>query len=180
MKRKAGLALLVPVAAVVAACSSSPTKTTGTETWQGKETGAAVVTSQSPTYHLTFTGPVQATSTWSPPNNNNTKATVTFKTTAGNLVVNADLPDNANPPTSVNKTTCFFKSTLTGTYTVDGAQSTGKFKDATGHGNVTDIFAAYAPKLKDGACNESNNAQPLAAGAYTTLYVSGPMTVTSS
>jgi hypothetical protein len=94
-------------------------------------------------------------------------------------VVNADIPDNANPPTSVNKTTCFFTSTITGTYTVDGSQSTGKFKDATGHGNIKDVFAAYAPKLKTGACNESNSAQPLPGGAYTTLVVSGPMTVTS-
>jgi hypothetical protein len=179
LKKLAGVAGGIAIAAVAAACSSAPSTTSGTETWQGKVTGAAVVTSQSPTYHLTFTGPVQATSTWAPPNNNNTKATVTFKTTAGNLVVNADLPDNANPPTSVNKTTCFFTSTITGTYTVVGSQSTGKFKDATGHGNIKDVFAAYAPKLKSGACNESNNVQPLPTGAYSTLVVSGPMTVTS-
>ncbi len=179
MKKLAGVAGGIAIAAVAAACSSAPSTTSGTETWQGKVTGAEVVTSQAPTYHLTFTGPVQATSTWAPPNNNKTKQTVTFKTTAGNLVVNANIPDNANPPTSVNKTTCFFTSTITGTYTVVGSQSTGKFKDATGHGNIKDVFAAQAPKLKSGACNESNNAQPLAAGAYSTLVVSGPMTVTS-
>ena len=178
MKKLAGVAGIA-IAAVAAACSSAPSTTSGTETWQGKVTGAEVVTSQSPSYDLTFTAPVQATATWAPPNNNKTKQTVTFKTTAGNLTVNADLPDNANPPTTVNKTTCFFTSTITGTYTVVGSQSTGKFKAATGHGNIKDVFAAYMLKLKSGACNESNNAQPLAAGAYSTLVVSGPMTVTS-
>jgi len=122
---------------------------------------------------------VHATATWSPPNNNKTKATVTFKTSAGNLVVNADLPDNNNPPTTTNAKTCLFVQTLTGTYTVVGSTSTGSFKNATGHGSVKDIFHAYGPKLSNGACNQSNSAQPLAAGAYTTLYVSGPMTVNS-
>ena len=179
MKKLAGVAGGIAIAAVAAACSSTPATTSGTETWQGTTTGAAAVTSGAPTYHLTFTGPVHATATWSPPNNNKTKATVTFKTSAGNLVVNADLPNNNNPPTTTNAKTCLFVQTLTGTYTVVGSTSTGSFKNATGHGSVKDIFHAYGPKLSNGACNQSNSAQPLAAGAYTTLYVSGPMTVNS-
>jgi hypothetical protein len=175
----AGVAGGIAIAALAAACSSSPTTTTGTETWQAKETGAAVVGSQAPTYHLTFTGPVKTTGTFTPPNNNAVKSTVTFKTTAGNLVVNADLPQNANPPTVFNPKTCLFVQTLTGTYTVVGSKSTGSFKGATGHGTVKDVFSATVPKLANGTCNQSNSAQPLAAGAYTTLYVTGPLTVTS-
>ena len=121
------LAALMTGAAAVAlaatACSSSPSTVSGTETFQGKVSGEAVVTSQNPTYPLTFTGPVAATGTWSPPGGNATKVTTTFKTTAGNLVVNADVPDANNPPTQTNAKTCFFKSTISGTYTVDGARA---------------------------------------------------------
>ena len=163
----------------LAACSSTPSTTTGTETWRATETGAAVVGTGPPVYHLQFTGPVQATSTWSPPDNNATKATVTFKTTAGNLTVDASVPDNANPPTTTNAKSCQSIQTITGTYTVVGSKSTGKFKNATGHGTIKDVFAATLPKLSNGHCNTSESAQPLAAGAWTALVVSGPMTVTS-
>ena len=74
----------------------------------------------------------------------------------------------------------FFKSTISGTYTVDGAKSTGKFHGGTGHGTVKDVFQAYGPRLKNGECNQSNNAQPLANGALSTFYASGPLTVSSS
>jgi len=174
------LAGAVAITATTVACSSTPSTTSGTETWQAKETGAAVVAGNAPpTYHLTFTGPVKATSTWTPSDNNAVKSTATFKTTAGNLTVDADLPDNGNPPTTSNATTCLFVQTLTGTYVVDGSKSTGSFKDATGHGTVKDVFSATMPRLSNGKCNTSDNAQPLAAGAYTTLVVSGPMTVKS-
>ena len=95
-------------------------------------------------------------------------------------MVNADVPDANNPPTQTNAKTCFFKSTISGTYTVDGAKSTGKFHGGTGHGTVKDVFQAYGPKLKNGQCNQSNNAQPLANGALSTFYASGPLTVSSS
>jgi hypothetical protein len=151
------------------ACSSAPTKTTGTETFQGTATGATVI-ANSTTYPLKFTGPV--------PGGNADKVTTTFKTTAGNLVVNADVNAN-NPATTVDASTCLAKFTITGTYTVDGAKSSGKFKDATGHGTVKDAVQAYLPKLSNGKCNEANNAQPLAAGAQSTFYASGPLTVSS-
>ena len=72
-------------------------------------------------------------------------------------MVNADVPDVNNPPTQTNAKTCFFKSTISGTYTVDGAKSTGKFHGGTGHGTVKDVFQAYGPKLTNGECNQSNN-----------------------
>jgi hypothetical protein len=123
---------------------------------------------------------VVATATWSPPGGNATKITTTFHTTAGNLVVAADVPNVNNPPTTTDPTTCLSKSTITGTYTVVGDQSTGKFKDATGSGKITDVFQATLPKLSNGKCNESQSAVPLPNGAVTTFYASGPLTVTSS
>ena len=183
MRKLAVLGGAAAVLVTAAACSSSPTKTTGTEVFQGKQTlSAADVTSSkfTPTYPLAFTGPVSATATWSPPGGNATKVTTTFKTSAGNLVVAADVPDSNNPPTVTNATTCLVTSTLTGTYTVVGDQSTGKFKDATGSGKIIDVFQAYLPKLSSGKCNTSSSAQPLPTGALTTFYASGPLTVTSS
>jgi hypothetical protein len=180
MKRPAITAMTGAAAVVLlaAACSSSPTKTTGTETFQGTATGATVIAS-STTYPLKFTGPVTATATWTTPSSNADKVTTTFKTTAGNLVVNADVNAN-NPATTVDASTCLAKFTISGTYAVDGAQSTDKFKGATGHGTIKDVVQAYLPKLvSNGKCNEANNAQPLAAGAQSTFYASGPLTVSS-
>ena len=136
MKRPAITAMTGAAAIVLlaGACSSAPTKTTGTETFQGTATGATVI-ANSTTYPLKFTGPVTATATWTTPSGNADKVTTTFKTTAGNLVVNADVNAN-NPATTVDASTCLAKFTITGTYTVDGAQSTDKFKGATGHGTI--------------------------------------------
>jgi hypothetical protein len=182
----------VPLALLAAACSSSssstasgsathsatPTATsmTGTEVMKGTVTGKAVIANTT-TYHLTLTGPVSTTGTWTSPNGNATKVTTTFTTPAGNLVVNADAPDANNPPTASNASTCLFKSTIHATYVVDGAKSTGKFAGATGSGDVAVTFAAYTPKLSNGKCNTSNSAQPLAAGAVSTFTATGPLTI---
>lgn len=186
-----GVALVI---AVAAACSSSssttakstasamPTKVSGTEVFQGRQTlTAAEAANQNftPTYPLVFTGPVAATGTWSPPGGNTTKVTTTFKTSAGNLVVNADVPNANNPPTAANVTTCRMTFTIAGTYTVVGAQSTGKFQGATGSGKLVDVFQATGPRLSSGKCNTSPSAQPLPSPApFTTFYAAGPLTVT--
>ena len=193
MKRTTFAAIAaVPLALLAAACSSSssstasgsathsatPTATSmaGTETMKGTITGKAVL-ANSATYHLVLGGPVATTGTWTSPNGTATKVTTTFKTPVGNFVVNANAPDANNPPTSVNKSTCYFKSTIHVTYVVNGALSTGKFAGATGSGTATVLFAAYAPKKSNGTCNESNSAQPLANGAISTFSSSGPLTV---
>lgn len=178
MRKFAALVGAIAIAAVAAACSSTPSTTTGTETWQGTATGANVLANTT-TYPLKFTGPVTATASWTTPGGNQTKITTTFKTTAGNLVANANVPDVNNPPGTVDTKTCLARFTISGTYTVDGPKSTGKFKDATGHGTIKDVTQAYLPKLKNGQCNESNNAQPLTAGALSTIKITGPLTVSS-
>jgi len=177
------LVAIAAITALVAACSSGPTKTSGTETWTGKQVLTKAQLSQQnfqPTYPLSFTGPVHATANFTPPGGNADKVQVTFHTTAGNLVANADLPGNSNqnaPPTSFSAKTCVATFDQNGTYVVVGSKSTGSFKNATGHGKIRDAFTVTLPKTASGACNESNSAQPVAG--YTTLVVSGPMTVTS-
>ena len=197
MKRTTFAAIAaVPLALLAAACSSSssssssstasgsathsatPTATSmvGTEVMKGTVTGKAVIANTT-TYHLTLTGPVNTTGTWTSPNGNATKVTTTFTTPAGNLVANADAPDANNPPTVSNARTCLFKSTIHATYVVDGAKSTGKFAGATGSGDIAVTFAVYAPKLSNGKCNTSNSAQPLTAGAISTFTATGPLTI---
>jgi hypothetical protein len=158
--------------------TASASATTGTETMAGQVTGAAAVTGNNgPAVPLTMTGPVATTSTFTPPNGNGTKATITFKTPHdGNLVVNATAPD-ANASPAVNPKTCFFSQTVHATYVVDGAKSTGTFAKATGSGKAVFYFAADGPKLASGKCNEADNAQPLSKGAVVTFTASGPLTV---
>jgi hypothetical protein len=162
----------------LAACSSSPATTTGTETMSGTVTGMAAVGSSTtgPAIPITMTGPVTATSVFDTPGGNGTKATITFKTDKGNLVVDANAPD-ANAQPAVNSSTCYFSQVVHATYTVVGGKSTGAFKGATGSGNAAVTFHAYDPKLTNGKCNESNSAQPLANGALSSFTASGPLTV---
>jgi hypothetical protein len=173
----------VVAAATIAACSSSssnaaaptPSTRSGTEAITGTVTGAAVVQQQNPTFHLTFAGPVNTTSTWTPPGGNAKSLDVTFKTGAGNMVVHATMLTNPNsPPTIVNAAACRFSFVTKVKYDVLGAQSTGSFKDATGSGNVDVAFTANAPK-KNGQCNQ--NAQPTASSAVATFRGDGPLSV---
>jgi hypothetical protein len=186
----AALALTLTVAACASSGTTASTSTatatgtasaaTGTETMAGTVTGKAAVTGNNgPTVPLTLTGPVATTSTFTPPNGNGTKATITFKTPHdGNLVVDATAPD-ANATPAVNPKTCFFSQTVHATYVVNGAKSTGTFAEASGSGKATFYFSADGPKLASGKCNTSDNAQPLSKGAIDTFTASGPLTVKS-
>jgi hypothetical protein len=161
-------------------CSSSSSTTatiTGTEAMRGQATGAAAVSGQNgPTVPLTLTGPLNTTSSFTPPNSDATHVTVTFKTPAGNMVVAAVAPDAGQNPVP-NPTTCLMTQTTDATYVVVPAKSTGKFAGATGSGKATFYFTAFAPKLADGKCDTSDSAQPLAKGAIVTFTASGPLTV---
>ena len=160
-------------------CTSSATTATitGTEAMRGQVTGAAAVSGQNgPTVPLTLTGPVNTTSSFTPPNSDATHVTVTFKTPAGNMVVNAVAPDAGQNPVP-NPTTCLMTQTTDATYVVVPAKSTGKFAEATGSGKATFYFKAFAPKLADGKCDTSDTAQPLASHAIVTFTASGPLTL---
>ena len=179
---------LLPLAAL-AACgssgssSSSPSKSaspaatsmSGTETFKGSQTGKAAVATTT-AIPLTYSGPVTTTGTFngggpSPAEGQHH----TFQTADGKFVLVV-----SGKPTTVqhaSASTCYFSQVITVPYTVDGAASTGKFAGATGSGKVVVTFGAYGPKLSNGKCNTSNNAQPLAKGAYDTFLGSGPLTV---
>ncbi len=100
----------------------------------------------------------------------------TFTTMAGNFTVIVSAA-----PSNVQKLlpggSCQVEFGTTVPYKVDGTVSTGKFAGATGSGMVAVSFRAYLPKLSNGKCNESNNAQPLAKGAVATFKGGGPLTI---
>ena len=179
----------VAAVALIAGCSSSGgspakhaakvsvTQASGTETITGTVTGAAALANTT-TYPVVLTGPVRTTGLFTAPNGNGTHATLTFRTKAGNLVAAGYAPDaNSITPTVVNAAACRFKFVINATYTVTGSKSTGAFQGARGSGKAVFVYEADAPKLSNGKCNMSNNAQPLANGAIGTFNSSGPLTV---
>ncbi len=127
---------------------------------------------------------MDTTGTVALPSGNATKATLTFKTAAGNMVVAADAPDANNPPSVRigSASACRYAVTIHATYTVNGADSTGKFAGATGSGKAAVVFEFTAPKYTSGTnkgkCNLSNNAQPLSKPAPVGTFTStGPLTL---
>jgi len=180
----------VAAIALIAGCSStagSPAKpaakasaapASGTETMTGKVAGAAAVADDA-VFPLALSGPVQTTGTFTTPSSTSAHATVTFKTKAGNLVAAAYSPDaNGNqPPVIVNAAECRMQFTIHATYTVTGSESTGAFEGARGSGKALVVFQADAPKLANGRCNTSGNAQPVASTATGTFSASGPLTL---
>jgi len=100
--------------------------------------------------------------------------TITFTFTRGSLVVlNATGPTAG--PLHVNKATCAFSQTVTGTYRVLAANSTGRYAGATGHGTYTLNPSGIAPKTSEGTCNTGSNAT--SAKARLTVRLRGPLTL---
>ena len=172
----AGLGVLALLAAAGCGSTTTTTAKTGTETLSGKVTGAAAVAA-STTIPLKLAGVVNTTSSITLNSSKSTSSV--FRTPAGDLAVTHT---NSNGTGSiVNPAKCEFRQVIAVTYTVIGSKSTGKFAGASGHGKVTLIFEGDGPKYtsgsKKGQCNQSNNAQPLPAGAFSTFTGAGPLTI---
>ncbi|MBV9383652.1 MAG: hypothetical protein JOY82_12730 [Streptosporangiaceae bacterium] len=192
MKKVMALCGAAVLAAGIAACSSSTSSISGsaatakasassmsgTETVSGSVSGSAAL-ANNPSFTLTWRGPVNTTSEFATGGNAPAKGQHhTFKTAAGNLtVVVSAAPTNTQKLLSASS--CRFEVATAIPYKVDGAASTGKFAGATGDGVATLTFRADLPKLANGKCNESNNAQPLAKGAVARFSIAGPLTVKS-
>jgi len=87
--------------------------------------------------------------------------------------LNAALNNNNAPPTTENNTTC--TATFVVTDPVTFVKGTKAYAGITGTISVTVSFAELGPKNKNGTCNQSNNAQPVAtygsvAGTGTVTY----------
>jgi len=193
MRNLAALIGVITLSAGLAACSSSSSSSTatsssssstatasaapksGTEIAYGKVTGSAAMVN-SPVFHLTFTGPVSTTGTIPLGGQPKKGASHTFTTAAGNLVVTLDSEGTSSGGIKSTKT-CLAVFTTTVPFTVDGAQSTGKFAGATGSGKAVVLFSGQLPKLSNGECNESQNAQPSAKTAVSTFTATAKLTL---
>jgi hypothetical protein len=188
MNKLAPLAAVMALAAGVAACSSSgsssqgasgakasTTPASGTETIYGKVTGAAALANNI-MFHLTFTGPVGTTAMnalGGPPKKGESH---TFTTTAGNLVVTLGSA-GATAGGLKSPQTCLFGYARTVPFTVNGTKSTGKFAGATGTGTAVLAFSGDLPKLGNGKCDQSQNAQPSAKTAVSTFTATAALTI---
>ena len=184
MKNLAALTAVLALAAGLAACTSSGSSTatatttpvSGTETLSGKLTGSAAA-SDHPVFHLTLTGPVGATATIQlGPEVPQQGDLYTFHTALGDLAVTlASAGTNTGDLKSAK--TCLYALTTSVPFTVDGANSTGKFAGATGTGTAVFMFSGDDPKLSDGTCNTSRYAQASAKTSVATLTATIKLTV---
>ncbi len=202
MRKLAGLAGAIVVAAAIGACSSSGSassslsaSTTATpksaETIKGTITGAPVASFMNSDVKTTllfpalvFTGPVD-TMTSGPASlgDSNPKTHLhTFVTRAGNLTIQRTVKTNGGQPTVTGKSgsTCYFAASATGSYTVIGSQSTGKFAGATGSGTYT-LTLLIGSNLLHGktTCSASSTGVAIANDASITFKASGPLTLTA-
>jgi hypothetical protein len=189
---RTNLAVLTAVLALaggVAACSTSATNSSsqssatatsggnsGTETIHGKITAAEAL-ANNPTFHLTFTGPVNTTSTNSLGSSPTKGGSYTFKTHAGNLVVTfVNAASNTGGLTSSKTCQAAFSTSVP--FNVDGSKSTGQFAGATGSGGkAVVVFSGELPRLKNGQCDQSQNAEPSQKTATATFTATTPLTL---
>lgn len=176
----AGAAALAAAGVVAAGCGSSGTSSsaasasaspkTGTQTLSGSVAGqAALATSTS--IPLRLTGLVNTTATISV----NSRNPVMIKTGQGTLAVTHTTGTNSQK--LLSSSTCRFAFVNHSQYTVEGAKSTGTFKNASGSGTAVITFTGNLPKKSDGACNTSSSAAPQPATARVSFAARGPLTV---
>lgn len=196
MRKLAGIAGAIALAAAVGACSSAGSSTSatttprsGTETITATLTGAAAASylnsggATPPSFpSVVFAGVVNTTITGPVTLGHSTAKTVTytFVTPAGNLTIRRTQKtlNNQLAPAGQSGSTCYFTASSTGVYTVVGSQSTEKFAGATGSGTYVTTVALGAD-LQPGrtTCSVSNVGTVVAQGTSITYRASGPLTV---
>jgi hypothetical protein len=198
MRKLAGLAGAIALAAAVGACSSSGSSTSatatatprsGTETITATLTGAPAASyfdsggTTPPSFpSVVFAGVVNTTIRGPVTLGHSTAKTVTytFVTPAGNLTIRRTQKTRNNQlaPAGQSGSTCYFTASSTGVYTVVGSQSTGKFAGATGSGTyVTTVVLGADLQPGRTTCSASNAGNVIAKGTSITYRASGPLTV---
>ena len=198
MRKLAGLAGAIALAAAVGACSSSGGSTGATATAMprsGIETITATLAGAPAASYfdsggitppsfpsVVFAGVVNTTIRGPVTLGGSTGKTVThtFVTPAGNLTIRRTekIRNNQLAPAGQSGSTCYFTASVTGVYTVVGSQSTGKFAGATGSGTYVTTVAVGAD-LQPGrtTCSVSNADSVIAKGTSIIYRASGPLTV---
>jgi hypothetical protein len=189
MKNLAALTAVLALAAGLAACTSSGSSTatatakatttpvSGTETLSGKLTGSAAASTDILVFRLRLTGPVGTTATIRLGTGVPEKHELyTFHTAVGDLAVTLASAGTSTGGLKSAKT-CLYVLTTAVPFTVDGANSTGKFAGATGTGAAVVVSSGDDPKLSDGTCNTSRTAPPSATTAVATFAATIKLTV---
>jgi len=181
------VALAIGLAAGSTAAGAS---SAGTETLTAVVSGAAAAnqlnsnSNAPPSFpSMVFSGPVDTSiSNFTLGNSKKKTGTHTFVTPAGNFTITHTVKSKGqDQPSVTGKTgsTCYFKQSFgTGSYTVDGSKSTGKFAGATGSGTYALTIVAAAD-LSPGktTCTANNTGNVLPTGASITFKASGPLTL---
>ena len=201
MRKLAGPAGAIVLAAAVGACSSSGSSASsssatatavpksGTETITATLTGGAAAnylngngSTQPSVPSLVFTGPVSTTANGPVTLGGSTAktATRTFVTPAGNLTVRRTVKTSDSQPVPAGNRgkTCYFAARSTGVYTVVRSQSTGKFAGATGGGTYITTIALGADLMPGRTtCAVDNVGNVIPKGTLITFRASGPLTL---
>jgi hypothetical protein len=163
--------------AVASASTASTASTARHDGHRGIETIRASTTNvNASSLIIHASGVFTATGTFTSPSGSGA-AVVHFVFPKGTLT--ADGSAVTNGPLHLNQATCAVSQAGYVTYTISPAQSTGRYAGATGHGHATLTFSGTAPRLADGKCNTSSNAQPVPGTARETLLIKGPLTLKS-
>ena len=196
MRKLAGLAGAITLAAAVGACSSSGGSTgaaamarSGTETITATLTGAPAARYFNsggltpPSFpSVVFTGVVTTTIRGPVTLGHSTATTVTytFVTPAGRLTIRRTQKtrDDQLAPACQSGSTCYFTASSTGVYTVVESLSTGTFAGATGGGTYVTRVVLGADLLPGrSACSAGTAGTVIATGTSITYRASGPLTV---
>ena len=134
----------------------------------------ATVLADTLTFPLQWRGLVDQSSEFTLPSGGSPSATLPSR--LGSLGI--DLTSNFTFQVRyMNSSTCYVIGQTSGAITVDGATSTGAFKDATGTGTLTETLGAFRPKNPDGSCNIFGNLTD-PRGAFDALTIEiAPLTI---
>jgi hypothetical protein len=198
MRKLAGLAGAIVLAAAVGACSSSGSSTSATATAaprSGIETITATLAGAPAASYfnsggitppsfpsVVFAGVVNTTIRGPVTLGHSTATTVTytFVTPAGNLTIRRTRKTRNTQlaPAGHSGSTCYFTASSTGVYTVVGSRSTGKFAGATGGGTYVTTVVVGADLLPGRTtCSLNSAGTVIAKGTSITYRASGPLTV---
>lgn len=145
----------------------------GIETFTGAIAGNAARTA-APVFPLAFAGPADATSATAA---SGTDIPDAYRTSAGILRIRHTTATGPGSSTRqiVDPAACRVEYRTHVVYSVAGAESSGVFRDAKGHGTIEMVFMADVPKIS-GHC-EPGTGRPAGTAPAAMFTATGPITI---
>jgi hypothetical protein len=97
------------------------------------------------------------------------------KVAGGSFVMSHPVQDEKVTHRTLSTRTCAVLLKQTGSFTL--SKGTGDYAGLTGYGTDNGTFTATLPRKKDGACNTSSKAQPVAGSLHVTIRASGTLLI---